>query len=52
MKIDKQLNQVPAYNKIKKLIEPKLKNQEKKTQGYTINDNESLDQLFNIENNE
>ena len=52
MKIDKQLDRLPEYNKIKKLSEPKLKNQEKVNQGYTTNDNESLDQLFNIENNE
>ena len=53
IKIDKQINLVPEYNnKIKKLSEPILKDEGKKTQGYTKNDNESLDQLFNIENNE
>ena len=52
IEIHKKIKEIPEYNKIKKLSEPILESREKEKQGYTKNDNDSLNQLFNIEDNE
>ena len=51
IKIKEKMSLYPKFNEdIKKLSEPAMKNPKINSKGYSKNDNESLDQLFNIEN--
>ena len=45
-------NNTEDKQNINKYVEPLLDKKNKSSEGYSPNDNESLDQLFNIENNE
>jgi len=46
------INNTGNKRNINKYVEPLLDKKNKSSEGYSPNDNESLDQLFNIENNE
>ena len=53
IKIKEKMSLYPKFNEdIKKLSEPAMKNPKINSKGYSKNDNESLDQLFNIENDD
>lgn len=53
IKIKEKMSLYPKFNEdIKKLSEPAMKNPNINSKGYSKNDNESLDQLFNIENDD